>query len=57
MRVSRNERLKEVNSLCGKVGGFSEPANLNDGLTFGNLKIPRVVRAVRNINTQTGRSD
>ena len=31
--------------------------NIGEGLTFRNLIIPRVVKAIRNIDTKTGRSE
>ena len=56
VRISRNDRLKDANllSLTSKVGGVSEPAKIDTGLTFRNLIIPRVVKAIRNIDTHTG---
>ena len=50
--ISRDTRLKDVNlvSLRGAK-------NVNEGLTFRNLIIPRIVEAIRNIDTKTGRSD
>ena len=58
-----NNRLKETTNLVslrgGRVGCTTEhqPSNVGEGLTFRNLIIPRVVKATRNFDTKTGRSD
>ena len=66
-RVSKNNTnikcvkngLKNANlvSLRGTTGRCTGPEDVGEGLTFRNLIIPRVVKATRNIDTKTGRSD
>ena len=59
MGISRNDRLKDVNlvSLRGTRRQYADNEDASEGLTFRNLIIPHVVKAIRNIDTKTGRSD